>query len=610
MSNSEMPSSPVKVKVRTSSTVRWFLREDRARSWIGFAAAIAPLLLLCLTSLPSFADRGGYVIQDFHTELTVQSNSDLFVSERILVEFSEPRHGIYRLIPNQYRDRQGFQYSFAIEDLSVTDENGREHGTQVSRDGRYVRIRIGDADREVTGQVHYLIRYRVRDALGHFPNYDELYWNATGNEWEAPIFHASASIELPVELPSDSLLALAFVGQTGSQAEGVQITVPRAGRIEFEYAQALAPLEGLTVVANWPHGYVQFPSSGTRVARFFADNWILLAPFLALFVLVRRYRSSGRDPHIERSIAVQYQAPPNLTPGEIGTLIDEGVDLRDITATVIDLAVRGHVRIEVTEESALLGLIKKDEVVFHLLRDKNSPELRPHEREVLSALFESGDRVEASDLREKFYRKIPAIHTAIEDRLVQEGYFAGSPKKVRNRYRLIGFGAGLVVFFAGIAWSASRGSSGPPVAPILAGVFTFVLFLLFARSMPRRTAAGVEMRNWALGFEEFVDRVESDRLERAERRNVFETLLPYAMALGVSKTWAKRFENIYKEQPPVWYGGPGFHGDFGTTRFEKSLSSSMGAVGSSMTASPRSSSGSGGGGFSGGGGGGGGGGSW
>jgi uncharacterized membrane protein len=131
--------------------------------------------------------------------------------------------------------------------------------------------------------------------------------------------------------------------------------------------------------------------------------------------------------------------------------------------------------------------------------------------------------------------------------------------------------------------------------------------------MPRRTKSGVRMREWALGFEEFVDRVESDRLERTEAITAFETLLPYAMALGVATTWAKKFEGIYQEgYQPRWYGGPHMHGHFSTTSFEKSLSSSMGGVATSMAAAPRSSSSSGlgGGGFSGGGFGGGGGGSW
>ena len=133
------------------------------------------LLVAGLFASSARADRGGYVIQSFHTDLSVQRNSDLLVSERIQVEFTEPRHGIYRLIPNHYRDSHGFQYSFRIKDLSVTDAEGRAHTAKVSHEGRYVRIRIGDADREVSGPVHYHIQYRVQDALGHFPDRVDLY---------------------------------------------------------------------------------------------------------------------------------------------------------------------------------------------------------------------------------------------------------------------------------------------------------------------------------------------------------------------------------------------------------------------------------------------------
>ena len=130
--------------------------------------------------------------------------------------------------------------------------------------------------------------------------------------------------------------------------------------------------------------------------------------------------------------------------------------------------------------------------------------------------------------------------------------------------------------------------------------------------MPRRTEAGVRARHWALGFQEYASRVESDRLERSatDPRAEFEALLPYAMALGVGGAWAKRFEGIYERTQPRWYVGSHAGLGFSTHAFERSLSSAMTRAGQSMAASPRSSSGSGGGGSSGGGGGGGGGGSW
>jgi uncharacterized membrane protein YgcG len=151
------------------------------------------------------------------------------------------------------------------------------------------------------------------------------------------------------------------------------------------------------------------------------------------------------------------------------------------------------------------------------------------------------------------------------------------------------------------------------VLPIVSGAVVGGLFVLLSRAMPRRTRKGVESREWALGFEEFVDRVERDNLEAARRRNVFESLLPYAMALGVADAWAQRFEGIYESVPPTWYHGRGVGSGTGwsTRQFESKLSAAMTSAGQGMASAPRSQGSSGfGGGSSGGGGGGGGGGSW
>jgi uncharacterized membrane protein YgcG len=149
--------------------------------------------------------------------------------------------------------------------------------------------------------------------------------------------------------------------------------------------------------------------------------------------------------------------------------------------------------------------------------------------------------------------------------------------------------------------------------PAVAALLTAVIGFAFAQVMPRRTAKGVELREWALGFEEFVERVEAERLEQDRARNVFEALLPYAMALGIAAAWARRFEGIYEQGgPPGWFVGRNLSQGLSTRGFERSLSSAMSRTAGAMTQAPRSkgSSGSGGGGSSGGGGGGGGGGSW
>lgn len=578
------------------------------------------LLLLALASAVARADLGGYTIAEFETELTVEPDAELLVEERLAVDFSEPRHGIYRLIPYAYTDPRGFQYRMRLRVESVTDEHGNTYGTKVSREGDHYRIRIGDADRVVEGRVIYRIRYRVQDALGHFPQVDELYWNATGHEWQADIARATATVRLPAALPADSLRALGFTGRFGATAQDVAIDFPEPGRVHYEATRPLGPLEGLTVVLAFPRGHLRFPGAAVKTARFVGANLILLAPFAWLALLIRLYRSRGKDPVVGGSVTVRYEPPEGLSAAELGALVDERVDLRDITATVVELAVKGRLAIEEREESALLGLIKHEETRFIRRGAADARDLLPHEAQVWNGIFKHGEQVDASELKQEFYKEIPAIREAVVSRLVRGGYFEAAPGTVHLRYGGYGFLAGLATIGLGALLSWATGGIFPEalLLPIVAAALSLGLFIAFAPAMPRRTKKGVAGREWALGFQEFATRVEADRIEReladpAARRAAFERLLPYAMALGVAAAWARRFEGIYEEgSPPTWYMGRGFHGGFSTGSLERSLSASMASAGRAMSAAPRSSgsSGSGGGGFSGGGGGGGGGGSW
>lgn len=558
------------------------------------------------------ADRGAFVIHDFRTDLTVDPDAGLTVVERIVVDFSAPRHGIYRTIPVHYTDGKGFAYSMHFHLRDVVDGAGTPQKVKVTSRGKYVNLRIGDASHTVNGRVTYVIRYGVEDALGSFPEHDEIYWNATGHEWNTRIEHASARVHLPAPLPADSLEVASYAGRFGARDRSASVAYPEPGTVDFNLAGALGPLEGLTVAVGWPKGYVRYPGTAARVASFLGDNWILLFPFGFLAFLWRRYRRGGRDPEGPVSVVVRYEPPKGVTAGEIGTLLDERVDLRDLTAVIIDLAVRGYLVIREEEHTILFSWLKSKQTIFERKRDKPDADLLPHERKILDGIFASGDVVASSELKQKFYKNIPGIKDSLYDRLTRGGYFAGSPESVRNRFRGLGILAAIATAGLGLWTAGARGGVFPQagVVPVLAGVVALVLFLLFAPAMPRRTKAGVEMRDWALGFKEFVDRVERPNLNADEARNVFEALLPYAMALGVSTAWARRFEGIYQGHPPTWYVGPGTGTSFSTLAFEQSLASSMRQVGQQMTASPRSSSGSGGGGFSGGGGGGGGGGSW
>ncbi len=567
-------------------------------------------LLIALSSSTVYADLGGFSITNFDVELEVRPDATLEVTERIEVMFHEPRHGIYRTIPVRYTDPVGYNYSLGLRFGDVTNESEAKHDTKVTHEGRYIQVRIGSADRTVEGRMTYVIRYRVTRALGHYPQHDEIYWNVTGNEWNQPIERASCTVRLPQAFPKDSLLTAVYTGRMGSRDREATVAYPPDGTVRFEASRSLESLEGMTVAVAFPHGAVRFPSAAEQGAQFLFENWVVLIPLGVLIFLLRRYLTKGRDPQGQDTVMVRYEAPPGATPGEVGAIVDERVDLRDITATLVDLAVRGHIRIE-QKENVVLGLFKTSEYSFHRLREKPATDLSLHEQLLISGLFADGDVVDLSDLRQEFYRHIPGIKDAIFARMVQQGHLACDPGKVRSKFAGLGVVFMMLTVAVGVLWAKVIGAIFPHALafPIVAAIVSCVLFLIFAPAMPQRTKKGVELRAWARGFEEFVGRVERDTLERAEAKNLFESLLPYAMALGISNRWAKKFEGLYAD-PPSWYTGSHIGTSFSSRSFERGLSGAMAATGSALSSTPRSSGSSGSGGSSGGGGGGGGGGSW
>ena len=291
------------------------------------------------------------------------------------------------------------------------------------------------------------------------------------------------------------------------------------------------------------------------------------------------------------------------------TVIDEKVDPRDISSTLIDLAVRGYLRIDPVSEG---GLFSKPEVLFVKLKDADDA-LEPHEKEMFNGIFSGSDKTYLSELRERFYVHLSSIQSDLYKGLVRKGYFSVSPEKVRSGWQ----GFAVVLGILGIV-SLVFGHDFPfwlamGIGLLVCGGIVFA----FSFIMPRKTRKGRICWEQIRGLEEYITRAEKETIEEGEQRGVFEKLLPYAMALGVAESWARKFEGIYAE-PPAWYGGS-FAGTFTTFWLIGALSRDMGSFHAAAVSRPRSSSshgagggfsGFGGGGFSGGGFGGGGGGAW
>ena len=569
-------------------------------------AAIALATAFAATS--ALADEP-WRIASFDALLDVEADGTLAVTETIAVDFDAPKHGIYREIPIRYAVAY-HQYALRFRLLGVDDGSGAVLPTKLDYEDDRARIRIGDPHRTVVGRQTYRIRYTVDRAILKEGEHAALRWNVNGTEWRVPIGSVTATVVLPAPIPDEGLTAEAFTGRFGDSGRAYEKSRPDAETVRFE-AGPFRPGEGLTVEVSIPADAISFPGPMREFLWFLGDNFTYLLIPGTLCVCFSEWWRRGRDLPGLGTIVVQYEPPDGLSPAEVGALIDEKVDLRDISATIVDFAVKGVLKIEEREAG---GLFSKADYRFVRVKDPVSP--RPHEAKLFRRLFEDGSTVDLSDLREEFYPTVPTLKTQIYDRLDAQGYFDGSPEAVRKVF--LGVGAlwlALAVVLLAVAQKLLLGRFF--FAPlVVSAVVSVVILAITSWVMPRRTRKGRIAWERAAGLQEYIRRAEVDDLKAQERQNIFERLLPYAIAFGLADRWSKAFEGLYAS-PPDWYR-PVDSNAFTMGYLASSLDRSVGSMNQAFVSQPRSSGGSGGwssGGFSGGGSsgggfGGGGGGSW
>jgi len=523
------------------------------------------------------------------------------VDEEIEYDFQHAlRHGIYRDIPYKYN--YGYKkQTIKLHVEEVTDFKGGPYPYKVSESGSRVNVRIGDPDSKVTGVHGYRIQYFVDGAIAYFDDYDEVYWNVTGNEWRVPIRHASAKVSFENGVPEE-VKALCYTGSYGSKSQDCKIRI-NPDSIEFKTVNNLYAGQGLTIVVGMPKGIVDEPSALSKFIRLLLDNWYFALPFVTLISLYYIWRSRGKDPEGRGVIAVRYEPPEDLTPAEAGTLIDERADILDISSTVIDLAVRGYIKIEETKSTTFFFFTDRDYKLIRL-KDKADSELKAHESKVLSGIFNGSGETMVSDLKNKFYKELPDIKKALYKELLDKRYFPVNPERIRGIYKLAGVIAlPLGIFLIGLIDNVPLG---------LSVSISGVIVLLSAGHMPRKTKRGALLNEELLGFREFIERAEEDRIRRMAKEDptLFDRVLPYALVFGLEDKWAEAFRDMYTE-PPDWYYSPYYANAFSPNLFVNDLGRSLSVMNSTLASTPKRSGSSGfSGGGSGGGFGGGGGGSW
>ncbi len=570
------------------------------------------LLLSILTAAVVLASAVGqagaqpksFSIDRFAVTLEVNPDSSLTVREGITFQFRGSHEGIYRTIPVRY-SRDGFDWALRLEAIGVFDESFHPLRTEVSHPGSYVRIKAwvpGAVDTAKT----VTVTYRVRRGLFTVEDHQELYWNVTGNEWDVTVRLAEAVVVSPPAVPLEALRSIAYTGYRGTA--GADYREERAANfLTVRTTRPLRPREGLTIAVAWPAGTFGRAGRWQELAWLLADNWPLGFPLLALALGFLAWWTYGRDPPTDLSIKPEYAPPESLAPAEAGTLLDERAHPRDVIATLVDLAIRGYIRIEQVSR-----VDDEPDFLFRRLKPvMGDPAVRPFELFVLAKLFDTDWTLNMrllSEARRDYDNVFPPIRDEIYRTMVLNRLFPASPGRVRAMW----LGLGMVILLAaGLLFLQPPNWLRAPHSTLALGLaLTGLVIAAFSPLMPRKTWRGARVLAGVRGFQEFLERAEKDRLERLPP-DTLHRWLPWAIALGVTERWIFNWDGLPVDKPSWLSGDDSFSlasyhravTTFGRRAEEAILTTRRGAGGGGWSGGSGFSGGSSGGGMGGGGGG-------
>lgn len=526
--------------------------------------------LLFLPLLGWSALAHAWNIEQFDLKAEIGPNGSVNITETITADFTNDRakHGIIRDIPYRYTDENNKPFKTPLSGIWVTDQSGTPRTVAQSKAGSDWSLKIGDADRFVKEQEVYVIKYTVTGVINAFDEHDEFYWNVTGNEWDAPINQATALVTLPTK--SQTLKAECYTGTSGSnQRDCDHQQSQNQMSAGFKTTQPLGPGEGLTIVFGWDKGLVSLPE---RVYEF--DWKALFEPLQYLFLLIPAWSAVvvwrlRRSVKINKPIIPLYHPPKNLTLGQIGYLYNGKTNSEDLTALLIQLCVKGVMTIKETRQPRWGQAAK----YRFSPEGENLSVLNSEEKWVYDHIFTSQPATPTSlSLLQKrhnsvfsphiFYQLKQAVLTTLQDYQSPSGGLSRwlsrqipSKEKVSDTQASLAktlLGGMLLLFqffwrqFFYIAGLAILFLAQYPL-PIICLLTSAVL----AWFRPKFNRQGHELKHKIDGYAKFLETAEKQKLNWNEAQNIFETNLPYAIALGLSDKWASVFEG--KISAPQWY---------------------------------------------------------
>ncbi|HEX6260905.1 MAG TPA: DUF2207 domain-containing protein, partial [Woeseiaceae bacterium] len=507
-------------------------------------------LWLLLLTCPALADER---VVDYHSDIVVRQDAWIEVTETInvLAEGAKIRRGIYRDYPTRYKDRFGNNVVVRYEPRSVL-RDGRPEAYHSEQRTNGVRTWFGSADRLLSpGEYTYTYRYDAGRMLGFFDDHDELYWNVTGLGWEFPIDRASATVSFAFQLPANSIEVDAYTGGFRDQGQAYVASIDHSGRARFETTKPLAPGEGMTIAVSWAEGYVSRPTVLRRATWILTDNSNLLLALAGLLGILGYYlpvwRRHGRDPE-QGLIVTRYEPPEGFSPASLRFIERMSYDDKTMTAAIVNLAVKGYLRIEKTNDHHVLH---REEA------GPGAPPLAAGEQALLAGLFRAGGRIELDKSNHEILGKAREKHRASLKRDYAKRYFRTNGG-MNLPPVLIGVASSIIAIYAG---------GGP--TPFVGGVIILmaVAIVVFAVLMKRPTGLGRKILDQAAGFRDYLEIAEKDEMNLRnppeKTPQLFERYLPFALAMGVEQRWAERFAAMFAglrgpggaSYHPAWYSG-------------------------------------------------------
>lgn len=533
------------------------------------------VVFVLFSVLPTAMATATLEIERFDVDIVLETSGQLAVTEEITVRYFSPHHGIERFITISGQTPWGETVTIDLELDEILMDNAPVPYTLRTRSGHRI-ARIGDPDRTITGTHTYTIVYRVQRALLFSDNAIRLYWNVTGHDWDIPIRQATATVHLPLTVDLAAVAYSGYSGYFGSTSQEHVGVATTQRELLFE-SGALVPGEGLTVVVTIPRDVLPIdpPSAWQRLLWLVQANWFVALPLLTFAGMFLLWRKLGKDPR-KRVIAPAFAPPRDIHPGAAGVLIDDRIDLRDISAMLVGLAVNGHLTLHELDDG---------NYVFKKQREADES-LSLAERTLFDTLFDTPETTERTlvSLEQEFYKSLPSIKSHLYSQLIDAGYYTRNPERVKSSYTTLGLMTLPLAIYLGIQASSLL------LAACVA--LSGLVVLAFARFMPRKTIKGVRKLEEVLGLSTYIRRAEVDRIEfhNAPEKGpeLFEKLLPYAIALNLTAVWTKQFKGLLNE-PPRWYTGHSPATTFNVIRFSHTLSTMNRSMQRTFTSAPRTS---------------------